>query len=145
MNSALSTEVLYTYSSAGAPMTHDMVRHQLDEGSDLSGTLDGYLLPPVVQFFCSARETGRMVIHQADGRREELFFRNGQIVDARCGNIKGRDAAQMILRRRQGSFQFRRGLAENHPHTIQQETMTLLLEVHHMEDEANASRYGIGL
>lgn len=132
---------VFTFSSIGQSVPADAMRHQLEDHGDLSGTLDGHILPQVVQFFASARESGCMMIRQQDGQCEELYFQEGQIVDAKSGGARGKQAAHLILQRRRGTFHFRRGNMSDHVRGITEDTMALLLEVHQLIDEARTSRH----
>ena len=97
---------------------------------DLSGTIDGPAFTQVVQFFCAARESGRMFLKDAaGGTPDELTFVDGQIVDAKSGLLRGRDAALHILKRRGGVFLFKRVSLEGVPDVVKQDTISLLLEV----------------
>ena len=136
-----SSQVL-TVSTVGYNSLHsEEMRHKLEDTGDLSGSLDGLLLPQVVQFFCSARESGLMLIHDNDRQYDELLFNDGQIIDARWGTIKGKQAAQTILQRRKGTFHFRRCSMVGQSRTIHEETMALLLEAHQIMDESRDHRH----
>lgn len=138
---AMASEV-FTFSSVGESVSPEGLRHQPEDDGDLSGTLSGYILPQVVQFFCSARESGRMMIRQNSGMTEELIFHDGQIIDARSGNLGGKDAAHAILLQREGKFSFHRGNTAGRKPSIREETMALLLEAHKHIDEVRDSRAG---
>ena len=137
----VATEV-FTFSSVGQSVTPDTMKHQLADHGDLSGTLDGFILPQVIQFFCSAHESGQMTIRQSTGQTEELIFKEGQIIDARSGGARGKAAAHIILQQRSGTFHFRRGAAADRERTIMEDTMSLLLEVHTIMDEARHTSGG---
>lgn len=137
----VTTEV-FTFSSVGQSITLDTMKHQLADRGDLSGTLDGFILPQVIQFFCSGHESGLLTIQQATGQAEELVFKEGQIIDARSGGVRGRAAAHIILQQRSGTFYFRRGAEADRERTIMEDTMSLLLEVHTIMDEARNTRGG---
>lgn len=132
---------VYTFHSVGESIAPEAMHGQLDGHGDLSGTLAGCILPQVVQFFCSARETGLMIIRQDNGFIEELVFRDGQIIDAHSGRMKARDAVRIILQQRDGKFFFRRGNLTNQTPVIAEDTMGLLLEAQKALDEARGTRH----
>ena len=138
-NSAPTTTEVLTYSTVGESVTPDSTSTRMDDRGDLSGTLGGHILPQVVEFFCSAHESGRMVVRQDNGLTEELIFNGGQIVDAKSGNLRGTDAARMILQQREGSFVFHRSNQSSVKLNIEQKTMALLLDSHRHSDEMRAS------
>lgn len=150
---------LYSVSSVGESVTQGPTGHAMapaatatmasrpkptpatsTQHADLGGTLDGAMLPQVVQYFTSSRESGRLRIRREDGTEEYLFFDSGRIIDAQSGGINGRDAAYRILLRRGGSFVFSRGDCSNHQRTIREDSMAILLEAHQMMDEAADGR-----
>lgn len=143
----LATEV-FTFSSVGE--SHDHNPHHTAAAhpagntghGDLSGTLSGHILPQVVQFFCAARESGRMTIRQESGLTEELTFNNGQIIDAKTGSITGKDAARAILQQRDGKFTFHRANTSNERRNIHDDTMALLLDAHTALDEKRRTHHG---
>jgi hypothetical protein len=135
-----STEV-FTYSTVGESVAPDNTTSRFDERGDLSGTLGGHILPQVVQFFCTSHESGRMIIHQDSGLSEELVFKDGQIIDAQTGNVRGEDAARLILQQRDGSFVFHRGNPGFDKPSIKQDTMALLLDTHRHIDEMRSAQH----
>ena len=108
---------------------------QKDEGGDLQGTLDKFAMGHVVQFFHSTGESGTLTITGSSGQVDKLIFDRGHIIDAQCGNRCGMDAAEIILRRRQGSFRFSHEDNSARVRMIQQDTMSLLMEAHRLIDE----------
>lgn len=106
-----------------------------EESGDLTGSLDGYGLGQVVQFFHSSGDSGTLKVKSPSGTEEFLYFQKGQVIDAEAGELGGEDAVYHILRRNHGSFVFQReDLAEREP-VILQDTMSLLLEGSRLADE----------
>ena len=138
--SASSSEV-FTYSTVGESVTPEALQNHLSSHGDLSGTLGGYILPQVVQFFSSAHESGRMTIIETNGHVAELIFRDGQIIDAYAGTASGKLAAQAILQLREGRFNFRRDNVATLTPAIHDDTVSLLLEAHQIFDESQKKSF----
>lgn len=127
----------YSYFSADEPSLS-----RIDDGTqaplednDLHGTLDGFSMGQVVQFFHSSGDSGILTVSQEGGEVETMTFCDGHIVDAESGPLKGETAANQILRRHKGTFVFKRQDTNGHGKCILQDTMSLLLEAHRMVDE----------
>jgi hypothetical protein len=126
----------YSYNISGEAMISQPEPEyaQAAEG-DLSGTLDGYSMGQVVQFFNSSGDEGILTL-TTDGDQEDLMiFNNGQIIAAASGELSGEEAVYAILRRQHGNFSFRRIDTSDHERVILQDTMSLLLEGHRLVDE----------
>lgn len=107
---------------------------QAAEG-DLSGTLDGYSMGQVVQFFNSSGDDGILVLMSDAAKEDIMIFNNGQIIAATSGELSGEEAVYAMLRRQHGNFSFRRIDTSDHERLILQDTMSLLLEGHRLVDE----------
>jgi response regulator RpfG family c-di-GMP phosphodiesterase len=69
----------------------------------VSGSLKEMSLPDVVQIFANGRKGGRLQIVSA-GLRGEVHFADGQVHDARFGDIEGEDAFYAMLKLGEGTF-----------------------------------------
>lgn len=127
---------VYSFSSVGESVM-DTTAESFVTGSngDLQGELDKFSMGHVVQFFHSAGESGTLTISGGNGRVDKLIFDRGQIIDAMSGNRCGDAAAEIILRRKQGSFKFTREDNSKRLRLINQDTMGMLMEAARVIDE----------
>ena len=127
---------VYSFSSVGESVM-DTTADSFVTGSngDLQGELDKFSMGHVVQFFHSAGESGTLTISGGNGRVDKLIFDRGQIIDAMSGNRCGDAAAEIILRRKQGSFKFTREDNSKRLRLINQDTMGMLMEAARVIDE----------
>ena len=102
---------------------------------DLTGTLDGYSMGQVVQFFNSSGDDGVLTLKTDADQEDMMIFNNGQIIAATSGNLTGEDAVYAMLRHQHGNFSFRRTDTSDEERLILQDTMSLLLEGHRLVDE----------
>jgi len=100
-----------------------------------SGSLNGIGIAELVQFLNGAHESGIFTIKGTDDRIHQLYFRNGEIIDASSQDRTGVDAIRMIFRQKDGSFSFSRDDPLNRERAVRQSTMSLLLEVSQFLDE----------
>lgn len=68
----------------------------------VSGSLTEMSLPDVVQILSNGRKTGRLQLVGA--KRGEIHFADGQVHDARCGELTGEEAFYALLTLREGTF-----------------------------------------
>ena len=117
---------------------------------ELSGHLDHFDLPTVVQTLVSARRTGVLSIADAQGKNvAQVLLVDGEVVRARCGELDGEDAFYEVFERSQeGEFFFR---ATSEPDadaighsSIDQPTMGLLIEAVRLDDERRKGEVGEG-
>lgn len=126
----------YSYNISGeAVISQPEAEYTPAEEGDLSGTLDGYSMGQVVQFFNASGDDGILVLTAEKGQEDVMIFNNGQIVAATSGDLTGEEAVYAVLRRQKGSFSFRRTDTSGHERLILQDTMSLLLEGHRLVDE----------
>ncbi len=127
---------VFSFSSVGESVM-DATADSFVTGSngDLQGELDKFSMGHVVQFFHSAGESGTLTISGGNGRVDKLIFDRGQIIDAMSGNRCGDAAAEIILRRKQGSFKFTREDNSKRLRLINQDTMGMLMEAARVIDE----------
>jgi hypothetical protein len=108
--------------------------------SDLHGELKAFSMGQVVQFFHSSGESGTLSVTSGNnGDVDTLVFDRGSIIDASTSELSGEAAADHILRRRKGSFSFRREDNTRRLRVIIADTMGLLLEAHRRIDEGGYS------
>ena len=126
---------VFSYNSGTEPMVSAPPAVQDPSEGDLTGTLDGYSMGQVVQFFNSSGDSGELTVRGGNGREDSMFFDDGHIINATCGELSGEKAVYEILRLQQGSFSFRRMDTSSRARVILQDTMSLLLEGHRLVDE----------
>jgi hypothetical protein len=74
----------------------------------LKGKLGEFPLPDVIQFLTFGRKTGRLVLlDDAHSSHGELYFNEGEVVDARAGDRSGEEAVFALLEVAGGEFEFR--------------------------------------
>lgn len=102
----------------------------------LTGSLERFSMSEVIQFLNSIRETGILDIVDPDlAEVHRLIVKEGEIVDAFNGDLKGEAAAKAILHCRRGSFTFIRGEVPDEERRIHTPAMTLLMEACQESDE----------
>lgn len=102
----------------------------------LTGSLDRFSMSEIIQFLNSIRETGILDIvdpHLSEVHR--LIMKDGEMVDAFNGDLRGEPAARAILHCRHGHFTFIRGEVPDEERQIHIPAMTLLMESCQEEDE----------
>lgn len=133
---AIPTNEVFSFTSVGESIIDQSFKDYVGQSNgDLQGELDKFSMGHVVQFFHSSGESGTLTITTPDHQVDKLIFDRGQIIDAVCGNRCGEAAAEVILRKRQGTFRFTREDNSKRLRLIQQETMALLMEAARMIDE----------
>lgn len=109
--------------------------------ADFTGSLGSMSLGSLTQFLNSDKETGILSI--TDTRNSEIgnmLFVQGEIYDARSPGKRGVDAVYDLLRNREGSFRFTREVVPTTERTIEQGTISLLLDAHRIMDEEETPR-----
>ena len=99
-----------------------------------SGRIDDMELNEVVQWIGMSGKSGRLEV-QAENTGGELVFRDGDLIDAASGSLRGEAAVFELLRQDAGRFQFVQREVPS-TRTIQRSTLHLLLEACRMLDEA---------
>lgn len=103
----------------------------------LTGSLDRFAINEVIQFVHNIGETGILDIRdESVSAVHRLLIRQGEIIDAFNGELRGEPAVHAILECRQGSFTFIRGDLPSHDRTITKPTMTMLMERMQKIDES---------
>lgn len=83
----------------------DLVLARRRRDSGLAGELKGFPLVELLQSLENGRKTGALLLENASFRGEVLF-REGQVVAATRGSLRGREALFALLELDDGSFQF---------------------------------------
>jgi CRP-like cAMP-binding protein len=110
-------------------------RRKAEEGVGFSGRLAAMPISDLVQVLHLCRKTGELRL-QRDGREASVFIEDGSVRDAKSGAHQGEAAVYEILGWRDAEFTFRSG-AKSGRTTIEQPTLTLLLEGARRLDEAS--------
>jgi hypothetical protein len=124
--------------SAAADFLFGPVEH-LDASPVMAGSLRSTPVPSLLQFLHAEKKTGRLVIRDEHGvDRASVIFRDGELVDARSGRQRGEPAVASVISIREGSFALSGDMPKKEKRTIQQPTMTILLEQSRLLDERTA-------
>lgn len=103
-----------------------VVRQALEEDKGFKGTVTGIELTDIVQINCISRVTAALRVRTVD-REGILFFKDGRIVHAICGNYEGEEAFYEILGFEGGTLESIRG-AESPVVSIDRGFEALLME-----------------
>ncbi len=119
---------------------------ETEDGSpaELSGDLELFGLPTLLQSLADTKATGRLVICGSNGReRAAVFFADGGIVHCGVGRLRGLDAVCQLFERPQpGSFRFVKPSADDPPLHGKEalEVMPTILEAVRRHDEFQEDR-----
>ncbi|MBI3130458.1 MAG: DUF4388 domain-containing protein [Acidobacteria bacterium] len=100
--------------------------------SNLKGNLESISLMDVAQLLHVNRKTGQLHI-QSGKSSGILYFMNGDVIHAECGQFKGESAAFEILDLNTGTFDFHAGSLQC-PHSIRRSLTDLLMEAARIGD-----------
>lgn len=105
--------------------------------SGMSGELDCISLVDLFQLINTSRKPGRLDLMLPDGHACVLFNREGEIVHAACGRLRGKKALFTLLPRKNGTFTYTVAQLPDAYRKKQRlgEFMTLLMEGLHYVDE----------
>lgn len=112
----------------------DLIRFALREENTFKGTVTGIGLTDIIQINCLSRTTSALRVKEGDDSGV-IYFQEGQVVHAICGELEGEDAFFRIL-------EFRGGLLDSSTytdlpeHTIDTPMEALIFEVARRMDEA---------
>jgi ABC-type branched-subunit amino acid transport system substrate-binding protein len=111
----------------------------------LSGNLSETSFTDLIQFYSISRQTAAVTIVSPAGPAHDVivFMENGEIVDARFGQITGIDAVRRAMRLREGEFHVDLNVTAE-KRTIWESCNKLLLEEMVSDDESNGARNGAG-
>jgi len=99
----------------------------------LQGSLTELSLPDVIQMVSVSGKTGSFNI-QGEHENGRIFLRNGQIVDAEVGNLRGDNAVYEMAIWTKGTFSFESG-EESDQVTVHASNATLMMEAARRLDE----------
>lgn len=114
----------------------DAQMNRAREEDDFSGLLNIISVPDVMQLIDSTRKNGKLTVTVEGGALAgSVDFESGQVVRAACGDTTGPDAIYELMRRGGAAFQFKQGVPVERDPSIQQSTLSLLLEGSRLMDE----------
>lgn len=102
----------------------------------LTGDLKDLALVDIIQINCVGRNTARLTVHYPIGDGV-FYFADGEVVDARLGNLVGIEAVYKALAYDQGSFRIDTGIPAP-TRTIFEPWANLIMEGLRLLDEARA-------
>lgn len=102
----------------------------------LVGDLKDLALVDIIQINCIGRNTARLTVHYPTGDGV-FYFQDGDVVDARFGELLGIDAVYQALRYNEGSFRIDTGIAAP-IRTIYEPWPNILMEGMRIIDEERA-------
>jgi hypothetical protein len=108
--------------------------------ADFTGSISSMSLGSLAQFLNADKETG--TLHVKDKSNTDcgtILFAKGEIVDAQTQTNRGVEAVHEILRLQKGVFSFLRKEHENVEQTVEQGTISILLDAHRVIDEETSS------
>ena len=100
----------------------------------LVGDLKDLALVDIIQINCVGRNTARLTVNYPTGEGV-FFFQDGEVVDARLGNLVGIDAVHRALGMEQASFRIDAGVTSP-TRTIFEPWASILMEGMRLIDEA---------
>lgn len=92
----------------------------------MHGNLRDMTVADLIQHNCQDRRTARLALEHR-GQAAELFFRDGRVVHAACGDVQGEEAVYRLLNWEDGHFQLENGV-EPPAASIRRSWSALLLE-----------------
>jgi response regulator RpfG family c-di-GMP phosphodiesterase len=103
----------------------------------VTGSLDNLGLPDIVQTLTIGMKTALVALSH-DDRSGRIWFRDGAVVHAKCGELQGEAAFHAMARWTSGEFAIEHGVKSRRT-TIQCDPMFLVMEAMRLMDEASAS------
>jgi CRP-like cAMP-binding protein len=103
--------------------------------SDLMGSLESMPFADVVQLLHVTQKTGVLGLREGD-LSGGVYFQGGEVVHAWVSALKGEEAFYRMSSWKKARFGFSQ-VPRKEPHTIEQPTMTLLMEAMRRQDEAD--------
>ncbi|MBD3287014.1 DUF4388 domain-containing protein [candidate division WOR-3 bacterium] len=107
---------------------------------DLSGDLSKFGLPDIIQLLTTGQKSGELVVRSGNGRGgASLFFKEGNLVHAVCGENDGVKAFENLIRWEAGSFEFipnrepRKRTMNTAAHVVLLQTFARLDEMHQIQ------------
>lgn len=105
--------------------------------SGMGGSLTSMPFPDLIQMLHSTRKSGILTIEDATSKAG-IVFSEGNVTHAWEEKLSGTPAFNKIAGRKRGLFYFRAHVRANHPTTITQPTLALLMEAMRLLDEEQA-------
>jgi predicted regulator of Ras-like GTPase activity (Roadblock/LC7/MglB family) len=102
----------------------------------LVGDLKDLALVDIIQINCIGRNTARLTVHYPTGDGV-FYFQDGDVVDARFGDLTGTEAVYQALRYNEGSFRIDTGIAAP-TRTVYDQWANILMEGMRIMDEERA-------
>jgi hypothetical protein len=99
----------------------------------LQGSLHDLALPDVIQLVSVAGKTGVFTL-SGEGVEGKIYLRDGQVIDAQVGSLRGENALYEMAMWRSGGFIFTPGIAPDQP-TITRSNTSLMMEAARRHDE----------
>ncbi len=115
----------------------NIVEEVLSHDQGFQGTIDGIELIDIVQFNGLSQATSALRVTTADGEGM-IFFKNGEVIHAICGDISGEEAFYTILGFHGGTLQNIKGV-EPSVTSIANKLEFLLIEAAAKNDEKSAT------
>ncbi len=108
--------------------------------ADFSGNLSQMSWADVIQIAELNHKSGELVFRNSENERMgSVFFREGQLVNARVGEVEGEEAFFTLMSEREGYFEFFGRTAEV-PRAIESSNTAILLKGSRMADEYDVLR-----
>lgn len=121
-------------------MMKKVIKEKIENPSQTGffGDLTSLTIDEIVQIIHQSQKTGLLIIQSKLMKKgaAELFFQNGEIIEARIDGKSGLDSAYSILQMTEGQFEFSIGVTTQ-THSIYDSTMHLLFEAVRLKDEQN--------
>lgn len=116
-----------------------LVRSQMPPTQGLHGSLENFSLSSLVQNLSEDGQNGDLEVRGAhlDGT---MVFRDGRLVAARCGALRGQEAALALVDADRGHFRFLPSRQTNHAEARAIDWQSILLEAAWTEDELDRRR-----
>ncbi len=80
----------------------------------LKGSLDDMGIVDLIQFFGQSRKTGVLLLN-SEGQEARLYYRKGNLTDARAGQDSGMDVVSHVIDWTGGDFEFQAGVESDDP------------------------------
>ncbi len=75
-----------------------------DPRSKFAGDLSDMGIVDLIQTIEIGRKTGRIKVRRADGKGADLYFKNGKVIDAELGKLRGEHAVYRLMVWNEGTF-----------------------------------------
>ncbi|NMB74115.1 MAG: response regulator, partial [Myxococcales bacterium] len=108
-----------------------------DKKSSFSGSIADMGVVDIIQTIELGRKTGIIRVTSADNppRHGAVYFRNGKVIDAEMGRLRGEKAVYRLLLWNAGEFEIEFSTSLKHPDTIALSSQGLLMEGMRRVDE----------